>query len=266
LTCRFISRSTTIVIVIVLALVLASALAAGAAVLRPTVGGPSISTAPELVPRKHEEGTTPTGSIFYRLRLGAHDKLLVRFSPPTGQGIVACVLAPTVGDYSVNDSGCLPYGPESQPLVIRTSRKAELAATIPYAGRFTLALVANSCFGDTIELPCRDAFGEAPTLTYELTAFVSRYTLMTLKAPTGVLGGKPFRVSGIVRGAGRGFVKLARQANGRWLPLGRAAIGKGGAFATTLRLERRGPTQLRALYAGDRDHQASRRVVRLEVR
>ncbi len=264
MTFRFNSGSTTVLVV--LAVVLASALAAGAAVLRPTAGGPSISTAPELVPRKHEEGTSPTGSIFYRLRLGAHDKLLVRFSPPTGQGIVLCVLAPTVGDYSVNDSGCLPYGPERQPLFISTSRKAELAATIPYAGRFRLALVANSCFGTTIEWPCRDAFGEAPSLTYELTAFVSRYTSMTLKAPSRVGAERPFRVTGIVHGAERGTVTLARLSNGRWLALGRAAIGKSGTFATTLRLERRGPTQLRALYAGDRDHQASRRVVRMEVR
>ncbi len=265
MTCRFISRSTTIVIV--LALELTGALAAGAAVLRPTAGGPSISAAPELIPRKHEQGTSATGSTFYRLRLGAHDKLLVRFSPPAGQEIVLCVLGPGVGDYSVNNSGCLPYGPERRPLFVRTLRKAELAATIPYAGRFTLAVVERQCFrNETIQVPCLSTGGPAPNLKYELTAFVSRYTLMTLKAPSAVTARRPFPVSGIVRGAGRGFVKLARQANGRWLPLGRAAIGKSGGFATTLRLEKRGSTQLRALYAGDRDHQASRRVVRLEVR
>jgi len=265
LTLRLIPRSTTVIII--LALGFAGALAAGAAVLRPTAGGPLISSAPELLPRKHEQGTSATGSTFYRLRLGAHDKLLVRFSPPTGQEIVACVLTPSVGDYSVNDTGCLPHGPERRPLYVRTVRKAELAATIPYAGRFTLAVAHVECWrNELLRVPCLPSGTLTPNLNYELTAFVSRYTLMTLKAPRAVPARRAFPVSGIVRGAERGTVTLARQSNGRWLPLGRAAIGKNGAFATTLRLEKRGPTRLRALYAGDRDHQASRRVVRLEVR
>jgi hypothetical protein len=180
------------------------------------------------------------------------DQIVIDLGSTNKDWVAVCLLQPDVNDYSVNDE---------PPCVatVSTSSKRQLRFIAPASGGWIV--VVWGCKGCGVFRP------NAVRVAYEFTAFVQRFTRVTLLAPARVSVGRRVKLKGTVEGAGvaTGVVDLVARVSGQWVPLGSTRLQAGGTFFFTPRLSQRGSFRVRAVYNGDSSHRASGTTVTLRV-
>lgn len=234
----------------VLAALLVAAVPAGGA---GASGGDSIATAPKL-PLGVRVAHVTRRPEYWRVELGLADELVVDLgSTNSSYSAEVCVLDPDVNDYSSDQAPCRAMA--------ATNKKRQLRFRSPALGQWTL--VAWGCAGCTVFF--RPAAGSYAA--YEFTAYVRRYTAVTLLRPKRARAGAPLRLAGTVQGAGGGLLQLVRRLpGGQWAPIGTSRIRSDGTFAYRASFARPGIVRIGAIYGGDASHLPSKDAIVVAVR
>lgn len=242
---------TAAAVVAIAAVTIAALLAAGPAAAAGSTGGTSIATAPSL-PLGRQITHATRRPEYWRVEMGPADELVVDLGSTNSRfSAEVCVLDPDVNDYSSDQAPCRAMA--------ATNMKRQLRFRSPGLGRWTV--VAWGCTGCTLFNPSGASYA-----SYELTAYVRRFTAVTLLAPSRVRAGARMLLRGSVQGASGGLLQLARRLpGGLWVPLGTATIEPDGSFRFRTSLPRRGSVRLAAIYGGDRRHLPSRDAIVVAV-
>lgn len=241
-------RSAATLALAVAAAAAASLLAAAPGAAVGMSGGDSIATAPALPLGVQIAHATRTPE-YWRVALGLADELVIDLDSTNGRySAEVCVLDPDVNDYSSDQAPCRAMA--------ATNTKRQLRFRSPGLGTWTV--VAWACAGCTAFFKSSGAGYAA----YEFTAYVRRFTAVTLLGPARIRAGARMLLRGSVQGASGGLLQLARRLpGGLWVPLGTATIEPDGSFRFRTSLPRRGSVPLAAIYGGDRRHLPSRDAI-----
>ena len=217
-------------------------------------GGTNISSAPELpVATQVGGGGAITGSQkagscsgyaeFWRLSLAHGDHLSLAYGSKNGLPVKIVLLAPSVSDSNVNQVAPLEAG--------ETFYKDSLTLVAAHAGRYTVMLFTSYL--------CQ------PKLAYTITADVQHTTHATLTGPAVAHVHASISLAGRVAGLSSGNVALQSNTKAGWKTLKTTAVQKNGSFAFTTQFDTPGVHTVRAVYAGDSSHLASKAVVSFKV-
>jgi hypothetical protein len=212
-------------------------------------GGGSIGEAPGL-PLGERIVISTNKPLFWRVQMDLADQIVIDFGSTNKEYAEVCLLRPDVNDYSINDAPPCAF-------FVSTKTKSQLRFIAPASGGWIIVVWG-----------CKGCQAFRPTdwrVAYELTAFVKRFTRVTLLAPTRASVGRRVKLKGTVEGATTGVVDLVARVSGQWVPLGRSRLQAGGFFVFNPRLSQRGLFRVRALYPGDSSHRASGTTVTLRV-
>lgn len=220
-------------------------------------GGNSIATAPDL-PIRIAVSSSVTGNDFWRIPVGAGDELVVDYSvvqASDNDAIDLCFLKPEVTDYTLQDSSC--FQPKNQDFSY-PGTKRETTRLFGEAGRWTLVLSAG-CGGSQVDVRC--PYSE----TYQLTAYLKKFTETMLRAPRLVAHGRPFTVRGSVVGAVSGNIAL-RLSTAHAKPVTAVVpLSSTGTFTWKATARAAGVYRLRASYYGDNGHRSSGHAVTIHA-
>lgn len=211
--------------------------------------GGSIAAAPAL-PLGQRIVKATNKPVFWRVQLDLGDQIVVDFGSTNKDYAELCLLQPDVNDYSVNDEPpCAVF--------VSTKFKSQLRFIAPASGGWIV--VVWGCTGCQVFRP------GARRVAYEFTAFLKRFTRVTLLAPARASVGRRVKLKGTVEGAATGVIDLVARVSGQWVPLGSTRLQAGGFFVFNPRFSQRGLFRVRALYRGDSSHRASGTTVTLRV-
>lgn len=242
---------TAAAVVAIAAVTIAALLAAGPAAAAGSTGGTSIATAPAL-PLGRQITHATRRPEYWRVEMGPADELVVDLGSTNSRfSAEVCVLDPDVNDYSSDQAPCRAMA--------ATNTKRQLRFRSPGLGQWTVA--AWGCTGCTLFNPSGAGYA-----AYEFTAYVRKYTAVTLLGPRRATAGARLALKGSVQGASAGLLQLVRRLpGGRWVPLGTTRIKADGTFAYRTAFPRSGIVRIGAVYGGDERHLPSRDAIVVAV-
>ena len=260
---RFVGRQAAAVVTVAafaLVALVGSALAAA--------GGTTVAGAVAFTPGKTISTSTEQGAgvNFFKVTAGYGDLLSIGFGVPTAfqsdrnvVGVGMCLLPLGTDDFTLSQARCLTSLENNN--APNTQTKLEVSYRILRAGTYTFAIGDHYCvaYGPSVSLPCSDN-GRRPPVPYELRVMLQAYTTMTLQAPATARAHGSVVVRGLLKGRNVGGTKIAIQIRhgGAWKAVGIARASSSGQFSAKVPIGAAGRYALRAVYAGDGSHQASR--------
>jgi hypothetical protein len=221
----------------------------------PGSGGESIASAPELSLGGQHVGSRTGGPDYWRVTLARGDELTAGIVARGNDALRLCLLSPAITDDSSDNAIC------AASIATSTGGASELRVVARSAGRWTLALDdCQSC--DRFFHP-----HDRPDVTYELTAFVRRYTHITSHEPGSINVGSWLTCRGQVASARAGQIVMQARGGAAWVRLASASIRSNGSFTVRTRFSARSHGMLvRVSYGGDADHLPSATTFTITVR
>ncbi|MGD0273115.1 MAG: hypothetical protein ABSB96_05255 [Gaiellaceae bacterium] len=222
-------------------------------------GGTSIAMAPELPVGSPVSGAV-TGLDYWAISVGAGDELAIDFEAVT-EGVGFCFMRPGVTDYTLADTPC--WQPKNTDYADE-GEKRETKRVFGVAGRWTLIVGETEwldwgCVQDVVYPQCDRS------TTYQLTAYLHKFTRVVAKAPRFVKLKKRFKLAGQVVGAAGGGITIQERLHRKWKNLGIAMLKADGRFVYSIRPRAPGLHRYRVYYPGDQGHRASTAAVKVSV-
>jgi hypothetical protein len=226
-------------------------------------GGGSIASAPQI-------GLAQTitsdvqGVEFWRVSAKSGDEIIVRLTTVASwdklSGTTACLLTPSVTDYTVENARCFEaFGTQ------RPGSSRELKRVVGAAGTWTLAVGHPNCMGGSVEVSCNGPDNAHFGTTYRVMVLVRAPSTTTLAASGTPNVGKALRLSGVVRTVSGGSVAIQSRQGSRWTTVATRPVSSSGSFSANVKVTNKGSLRLRAFYPGDNTHQPSSRSLTLSV-
>jgi hypothetical protein len=214
-------------------------------------GGGSIANAPDLPLNQQtvsgwSDQSTANGwtlGEFWRVDLDAGDRLLTDFSGVqqdpdcggwTSNAIRLAIFKPNVTDYTYDDAEPVAEATTNQ------NGKREFGWVAPANGKWIVE------FG-----------GGCPTVTYEFTAYVQKFTATKLVVPQLARAKHKLVIGGSISGVTSGNVLVLVKGPKGWKRQSTASISAKSTFAWKMKLAGAGKYKVKVAYYGDHTHRAS---------